>query len=287
MKNYYDILGVTKNSNEDDIKKAYRKLAKQYHPDSNTDASAETKFKEINEAYEVLKDKNKRKQYDMGGLGTGSQTHHTYRGGSFSDVFADIFGDREFDNFFGGFRGGFGNRQRSYFNENYSIELGITLEEVLSGVKKTLKIKLPDGETTDIEVTIPKGVSNGHKLVLKNKGARTNTQLPPGDLIIICRILKHNIFEQHSVHLSCELPVSVLDLLTGTEQELNTLDGSKIKLKIPKGTSHGKILRIPEKGLPLYNSNKYGDLHVVITSKMVNLSDDDVGTLRAMSKKYS
>lgn len=282
MKDYYKTLGVEKTSSDEDIKLAYRKLAKQYHPDINpNDKSIEAKFKEINEAYDILRDKSKRKEYDMGGRqpNMGGQ-YRPYRRNDFSDVFADIFGNGEFDQFFGG-------RARQHYNENYSIEVGVTLEEVLDGVIKILTLKLPNGVTTEVQITIPKGVSNGHKIILKGKGANNNPQIAAGDLIVICRLLKHDKFERHGVHLIHETEVNILDLLTGTEQEITTLDGTKISLKIPKGTEHGKTFRVPEKGLCVYNGTKRGDLHVVVKSKMANLSEDDINLIKQIKVKYS
>lgn len=284
MKDYYKILGVAKTASENEIKKAYRALAKQYHPDTNpNDKAIEDKFKEINEAYEILSDKNKKQEYDMGGMNNMGSQYRSYRRGDFSDIFADIFGNNEFDQFFGNF----GTRKHYHFNENYTIEVGITLEEVFNGVTKKLKIKLPNGAVSDVEIAIPRGVSHGHKLVLKGRGGQSNTQIAPGDLIIICKILNHPTFERRGPHLVRELDVNVLDLLVGVEKEINTIDGAKINLKIPKGTQHGKIFRVSKKGLFVYNGNSRGDMHVVVKSKMLNLSDQDLDIIKSMSVKYS
>jgi len=284
MMDYYKILGVEKNSSNDEIKKAYRKLAKQYHPDINpNDKTIENKFKEINQAYETLSDKNKRRIYDHGGQD--QKQYHPYENGyskhAFNDVFNDIFGPHEFNQFFGG-------RQRFHHNENYTAEIPITLEEVYTGVEREITLKLPSGEIRKINVKVPQGISGGHKIVFKQQGGHSNTQLPAGDLIIICRIIPHAVFNRRGANLIMELPVNIFGLMIGTDQEITTIDGSKLNVKIPAGMGIDQTMRVSGKGLCSYSGNKRGYLLIIIKAKIPAItSKDDLAILSEMRAKYS
>lgn len=284
---YYKILGVEKDSSEDDIKKAYRKLAKQYHPDINpTDAAAEAKFKQINAAYEVLGDKNKRAAYNN----TNQQSQGQYKPYSrgytndrFNDMFADIFTKHEYDQFFG-------RRQRQHFNENYTVNVNVTLEEVFSGVEKDLTLKLPTGEIKKVKVDVPRGICNNYKITLKQQGGKSNTELPPGNIEVICKITKHSVFSSNGRDLAMTLELSVFDLVLGCEKELVTIDSSKINLKVPAGINSGQVIRVANKGMPELHGYKSGrgDLFVTIVGKTPKIVDEaDVTALAELRVKYS
>lgn len=278
---YYKILGVGKTASEAEIKSAYRKLVKKHHPDLNpNNADNEAKFKQINAAYETLSDAEKRHQYD-----TPQTNSYTYgrnnNPGNFNDVFRDIFGQNEFNQFFGG-------RQRFHHNVNYTIEIHLSLEEICTGIDREVTVKLPTGEIKKVMVNIPKGVANGHKIILRQRGGNSNPQIPPGDLVIICRIKPHPIFNRHKNNLVIELPVNVFGLLAGDQQEIVTIDGTKVNVKILAGTNAGATLRIANKGLPVYNSSDHGDLLVVVKAKIPKIADvTDLNTLIELRKKYS
>ena len=279
MKDYYKILGVNRNASDDEIKKAYRKLAKQYHPDANpNDKSAEVKFKEIGEAFEAIKNGEAAQQnsFNQGGFYQQSRS----RGGRFHDVFEDMFMN-DFDNFFG-------SRARRHFNENYSVVLTLTLEEVFTGVEKDLNLRLPDGQTKKVKINIPRSINDGHKILVKGQGASSNTQIPPGDIVITCKVTNHAYFKRHVNNLLAEIEISVFDMILGAEKTISTIDGSKINLKIPAGSSDGSMLRVAGKGMHAHHGAKRGDLIVTVKSIIPKItSAEDINLVRQLHQKYS
>lgn len=294
MKDLYKVLGVTKNASQEEIKKAYRKLAKQHHPDSNSNnPNAEAKFKEINEAYETLSDPSKRREYDNPGYGGFSSSFKDERSfNSFGFNFNDIFGGGR----------GFGNeynvdveellRKRSSgfhnrYNDNYNIENQVSLEDIYFGGKKELRVKLPDGSLDTFEITIPRGIENNQKIVVKGKGSRRNTNAAPGDLIVTIKQLKHPVFTREGPMLYMDLMVNVLDLISGCEQTIKLIDGSTINIKIPAGTVDKKM-KVAGKGMFLYGSSVRGDLFVTIKALLPKITDQkDLDILKEMRKKYA
>ncbi|MFO7448115.1 MAG: J domain-containing protein [Ignavibacteriaceae bacterium] len=296
FKDYYKILGVNKSSTQDEIRKAYRKLAVKYHPDKNPDnKQAEEKFKEMSEAYEVLKDPEKRKKYDMLGANwkqyqnAGPQTgaggdwfrdfQNTQQGGGFqfSGGFEDIFGKGGgfsdfFQNFFGG---GFGQQssggsaqQGSAFTgfggakkgSDYEASLKISLEDAFHGNEKEFHI---DGRKIRIKIT--PGIEQGKKLRLKNQGAASTGGGVRGDLYLTIQIDKHPFFERKNNDLYYNLNVDVVTAVLGGSKTITTIDGKKVKVKIPKETDSGTILRIKSMGMKKGDTEQRGDLFVNVT----------------------
>lgn len=281
MKDYYKILGVDRNAPDDEIKQAYRKLAKKYHPDVNpNDKTAELKFKEISEAFDAIKSGEADTQNVFGQNGGGFHQQNTQRSGRFHDVFEDMFMN-DFGNFFG-------NRRRQFYNESYSIEIPLTLEEVFTGVEKELNLKLPNGNTKKVKIIIPKSVNNGHRITIKGQGSQENTQLPPGDIIATCRIIDHPYFKRHVNNLLAEIQISVFEMILGSEKIISTIDGSKINVKIPAGTNDGDMLRISGKGLEAHHGVRRGDLIITVKSIMPKItSEEDINLVRQLHQKYS
>lgn len=283
-KDYYKILGVSKDASLEEIKKAYRRLALKYHPDRNKgNREAEERFKDINEAYAVLSDPEKRKQYDMLGV-EGFQSKFSQQ---------DIFRGFDFENIFRDFGFGFGGRVRDIFselfgdlggasyhftgssfdrNEAYSArhmkgrdlvyELPITLEEIAKGSKKTLSYNV-DGRQETISVTIPAGVRDGQKLRVKGKGGYGPYGGPRGDLYVQIRLLEHPIFRREGDDLFYRQRIKFSDAVLGTEVEVPTIYGKRLKLRIPPGTQSSSKLRIKGYGLPKLDGGK-GDQYVEI-----------------------
>ncbi len=279
---YYKILGVDKNADDKQIKKAYRKLALKYHPDKNKgNKQAEEKFKEINEAYTVLSDPEKRKKYDQYGhdwekfqhAGQGAGEYYDFGGGAGFGGFNfggggtqfEFGGDSDFSDFFNMFFGGggrgftTGRSARPVKGQDYSAVANITLEEAYTGTSRLL-----DLGGKKIRVKFKPGVKNGQKLKIKGKGAPGRNGGPSGDLIIEVRISNNTGFERDGTDLRKKLDVDLYTAVLGGEMEVETLDRKKVKIKIPAGTQNGKVFRIKGKGMPKYNSSgSYGDLYLV------------------------
>ncbi len=282
-KDYYKILGVEKSATQDDIKKAYRKLAMKYHPDRNSgNKSAEEKFKEITEANEVLSDPEKRKKYDTLGSnwkqyqntgGQGFDNFYTNFGGrrgktnqsgtyEFSGDFGDIFGNAGggfsdfFESFFGG--AGFGGRaQQQKIAVDVEANLNITLEDVLNGSEKQISI---DGKK--IKIKINPGTKEGQKLRLKGLGRSKTADGTKGDLYLNIHILKNPFYEIKDDDLYYNLDIDLYSAVLGGKEKIIMLDGKTISITIPEGTESETTLRL--KGLGLSKEIGRGDLFVKV-----------------------
>jgi curved DNA-binding protein len=282
-KDYYKILGVEKSATQDDIKKAYRKLAMKYHPDRNSgNKSAEEKFKEITEANEVLSDPEKRKKYDTLGSnwkqyqntgGHGFDNFYTNFGGrrgktnqsgtyEFSGDFGDIFGNAGggfsdfFESFFGG--AGFGGRtQQQKTAVDVEANLNITLEDVLNGSEKQISI---DGKK--IKIKINPGTKEGQKLRLKGMGRSKTADGTKGDLYLNIHILKNPFYEIKDDDLYYNLDIDLYTAVLGGKEKIIMLDGKTISITIPEGTESETTLRL--KGLGLSKEIGRGDLFVKV-----------------------
>ena len=284
-KDYYQILGVPRSATEKEIKANYRKLARQFHPDANKgNKASEEKFKEIAEAYEVLKDPEKRKRYDQ--LGSNWKSGEQFRpppdfsnfnfdfgdlagkGSPFSDFFESIFGQAFGQE--GGPRqgGGPGRAQqrpggpqagRSPLDQEAEIEL--TLEEVAKGTVRTLQISGPQVKTKTIEVKIPAGVRQGSKIRVPGEGAKSPVGQGQGDLYLKVKIKPHEEFALEGDNLVCNVSISPAQAVVGTETSVPTLEGP-VKIRIPAGTQNGRMLRLRGRGLPKLKQTERGDILV-------------------------
>lgn len=309
-KDYYKILGVEKKASKDEIKKAYRKLAMKYHPDRNKgNKEAEEKFKEINEANEVLSDEAKRKKYDELGAswnyyqqaggdnqgfdwsrwanqGSGGSRTYTY---NFEGDLGDIFGDTGYSDFFEMlFGGGFGTagtkrskRTRVARGSDYQAEINISLQEANKGVEKVFKIN-----NQSIKLKIKPGITDGHLLKIPGKGAAGSHGGNYGDLLLKINVLKDNRFVRKENDLYANLDVDIYTAVLGGKIEFDSLKG-KIKVDIQPGTSSGKTLRLKGMGMPDYNnSSMSGDLFLKIEIQVpVNLSQKEIELFRKLRDK--
>ncbi len=302
-KDYYKILGVDKNATADEIKKVYRQLAKKYHPDKNPgNKAAEEKFKGITEANEVLSDPEKRKKYDT--LGANWKQYENAgpsqsRGGYYSNQghsnfgnagnFENIFGESGFSDFFesffgGGFTGA--KNKASAFKQvrkgrDYEAILVVTLEEAYSGTEKEISV---DGKK--LRVKIAPGVDDGKKLRLPKQGAEGINGGERGDLYLVIKIDKHQVFDRKADDLYITLTIDLYTAILGGKKEIKTIDGKNISISIPKETDNGKILRLKSLGMPKYDASKTrGDLFITITVKLPkNLSAKEEKLFKELSE---
>ncbi len=298
-RDYYEILGVAKSASDDDIKKAYRKLAMKYHPDRNPNKKeAEERFKEINEAYAVLSDKEKRKQYDTFGA-EGFRQRFTqediFRGFDFDEILSGLFGGggrggrREFRYGRGGFDfgdlfGGGGGRayqgtgRMPQRGEDILYELPITLEEAAFGGEKRVSFRKEGGGAEEISVRIPKGITSGKKLRVAGKGAAGRNGGPPGDLYLQISILPHPVYSREGDDLIVEKEIRFSDAVLGTTIEVPTLEGPK-KVRVPPGTQSHTKLRLKELGLSHFQKEGRGDEYVKVTVRVPKKINDKVKDL--------
>ncbi|MBW2562834.1 MAG: DnaJ domain-containing protein [Deltaproteobacteria bacterium] len=282
---YYKTLGVNKTATDDKIKKAYRKLAMKYHPDhTKGDKNAEEKFKEISEAYAVLSDKEKRKQYDTFGSNGFQQRfsqEDIFRSFDFGDIFKEFgFGGA---NPFMGRRGGmrfsrgsgspFGShpgRQQQVKGSDLVYELPLTLQEVAKGTNKVISFD-HKGRHEKITVKIPKGMIAGKKLRLAGKGEPSPYGGPPGDLYIQSKEVNDPTYSAKEYDLYANRDLKLSEAILGTSISVPTLEGKELNLKIPPGTRHGTKMRLAGHGLPAMRGKKRGDLYIHIQIPMPKL----------------
>lgn len=285
-KDYYSVLGVEKTATPEEIKKAYRQLAKTYHPDKNPGSKvAEARFKEVSEAYEVLSDASKKKHYDD--LGKNWNKYQQYKNpqeyyrenrpseDSPNFDFSDIFGKDKgggFSDFFSNIFGGGEGKKQSSKGQNYETEMELTLDEVYKGTTKILHVL-----NQKLRLQVKAGIPHEQVLKLKGKGSEAANGVPAGDLFVKIKILPHALFRREGNDLHCELPVNLYTIVLGGKVFIETFDGGT-NFILPAGTDNGKILRLKGKGLPDYNNpTQIGDLFVKLSVQIPkNLSQTEV-----------
>lgn len=276
MADYYDLLGVAKSASEEEIKKAYRKLALKYHPDRNKDnPEAEEKFKEISEAYAVLSDAEKRQQYDRFGHARFSQNYSSediFRGADFSQVFNDFgLGGDIFSRIFGAMGGGgfgqagYGGGRGAIRGQDLEFELTIGFMEAYQGGER--KINFTHGSRRqDFQLKVPAGATDGSKLRVAGKGgAAPAPGGEDGDLFVKITVAEHPLFQRQGSDIEVDLPLKISDALLGCKAEIQTPSGTK-KVTVPAGMTAGKKIRLKGLGFPVkIGATERGDLYGIIS----------------------
>lgn len=275
---YYKILGVSRTADADEIKKAYRKLARKHHPDAGGD---EAKFKEINEAYEVLSDEKKRKMYDQ--FGTANANQVPFGGGFSGNPFggaggagfasinwADILESmRHGEGAFGGFDflnmngNGTGSPMPAQ-GSDVKAEISITFDEAFEGCMKTLVMRMPNGEKENVSVKVPAGAVDGGRLRIRGKGNPGQNGGPNGNLLVTTRIQEHPWFKRDGADVLLTVPVSPSEAALGAVVTVPTPDGKRANVRIPAGTANGKHLVMSGKGAKKLKGSGYGDFKMTI-----------------------
>lgn len=270
-KSYYDILGVGKSASQDEIKKAFRKLAQKYHPDAGGD---EEKFKQINEAYAVLSDPQKKAQYDRfgtvdgnpfagyGGYGGGGNPFGGAGGAGFN--WSDIFGNMANGD------GAFGSNwdfhvNRAVKGKDLQASISLSFDEAFKGCSKKVSIRIPStGETETVTVNVPAGAVDGGKMRFRGKGEFGIDGGPRGDLLVITRLAEHPLYERDGANVVMRLDVSIAEAALGASIVVPTPDGSMVKMRVPAGSQDGATLRVKGKGAPYLKGKGTGNGDLLI-----------------------
>lgn len=309
-KDYYEVLGVERNADENSIKKAYRKLAKKYHPDTNAgNASAEKKFKEITEAYSVLSDPEKKKLYDQFGHAAfdgsnpgagarrgfheggpfngsyrgseGSYQEYHFQGGNMDEVFGDIFGNM----FRGKYGSDFGGQSFKMKGSDLHAEVLVSFDEAAFGCDKIISLQEGDGTVQSLQVHIPAGVDTGNSVRLKGKGNPGMGGGEPGDLFLKVNVGMKSGVERKGMDIYTTVQIPFLTAVLGGEARVKTLNGDVV-CKIPEGTQSGTKIRLKGKGIvSMKNAKVYGDQYVTVQIQVPrHLSEDAKRKLKEFDK---
>jgi curved DNA-binding protein len=283
MKNYYDTLGVSETASDNEIKSAFRKLAAQHHPDKG---GSETKFKEINEAYDTLKNTHKRQEYDTmrkyGQRNMGS-------GEGFSFNINDMFDEDVFQDFFSGFGftpGGGRGRTRVYRNQprqnrNVNIRLTLSIKEVYTACEKTISVRLPSGRDEIVHIKVPAGCQDGVTFKYRGMGDDTDTNLPRGDLLVTVSVLDSDGYTRKMNDLWTDKTITAFEAMRGAEFKIRTLDDRILNVHVPAGTQPGAVINIKGQGMPVHDAlNIKGNIYVRINITIPTLSARDLEKIK-------
>ena len=283
---YYKTLGVPRTASADDIKKAFRKLARTHHPDAGGD---EAKFKEINEAYEVLGDEKKRALYDQYGTANENQIPRGWSGGqgfSVDDIFGGSQGGQGFSGSWsdilesirrgeGAFGsnwdfGGFGGSPRPHRGQDMNVTLKVSFDEAFHGVEKRVTVRIPGKPSSDtVTVKVPAGAVDGGRLRFKGKGGLSQDGGEPGDLLVTTKIEPHSYYRRDKADVIVDVPVTVAEAALGAAVVVPAPDGTKVRVRIPAGTQDGAVLTIKGKGAPdVKSKGSFGNLKIQVDVKV-------------------
>lgn len=269
---YYNVLGVQRNASQDEIKKAYRKLASQHHPDKGGDTK---RFQELQEAYATLSDPRKRAEYDN------PQTQWTFRSG-------DPFGQGGFEDIFAGFGfGGFRPNAQSNRNKSINIKVELTLSEVITGKDVIGSIRLPSGQDQGLELKIPPGSRTGEVIRFKGLGDNSIPGVPRGDLVAQIIEIPHPNFTREGFNLIHPFNVTAFDAMVGKTIRITTPEDRQLDIEIPPGIQPGQLIRCQGHGIPQGWTRRRGDLFVQLNVYIPrNLDAGDIEIINKLKGKY-
>ncbi len=289
-KDFYAVLGVSKDVSDADLKKVYRKLARQFHPDSNPgDAKAEARFKEISEAYTVLSDTATRQEYDqIRAMGSGARftSGGPSGAGGFDDVFGNLFGgggrprfQQNPDDIFGNLFGG-GQSRGPSTRKGADLTAAITVDfaTAMNGGEVTLDTR----SGKQLHIAVPAGVADKQKIRVRGKGEQSLTGGPVGDLVLTVTVTPHPVFTRDGLHIRVDVPVTIPEAILGATIEVPTLSGERVRVKVPANTPSGRVLRVRERGIA--SKGRKGDLLATILIVTPERLTDDA---KALIEKFA
>ena len=271
MSNFYDILGVNRQASDKELKQAYKKASMQHHPDRGGN---EDTFKKINEAYSTLKDPSKRQMYDQYGTADPQQTGpqgFNFNANDFNG--ANPFAGTPFD---GMFANGFQQQRRQQRNQDMRIAANVTLKDIVVGKSLIANLQLGSGRVETINIDIPPGAKDGDSIQYEGLGDDRYQQLRRGNLHVVIQVSPMAGWERRNNDLITRKTVNIFDLLLGCVIIIHTLDDKNVKLTIPKGTNPGQRFSIPQYGIPDINTQRKGNIHVIIDTETPNIEDESL-----------
>lgn len=293
MKNFYDILGVAETASDEEIKKAYKSLALQHHPDKQ--GGDEEKFKEINEAYDTLKDPKKKEEYDQTRrFGAGNPFRRSAQRKPFGESFEMHIHSFDLDEMARAFRNhvnseifeDFNNIHKPPRSQHIVLDYHITLEEAFSGKQAITSFIVPGKAKKELKVTIPAGIENGRRIRFAGEGMQHHPNTVPGDVYITVHVKPHARFRREAQNLYSKITISALDAILGTKTEFENIDGKRIVLVIPAGTQPGDILRCRGQGFTIQGLTVRGDLFVEIAVRIpTNLTEEEKALAQKLREK--
>jgi curved DNA-binding protein len=263
---YYSILGVSRNASEQDIRKAYKKKSMQHHPDRGGN---EEEFKKINEAYQTLRDSQKRQQYDNPGPDFSFNSQHFQQG-------RNPFAGTPFEDIFGRNPAGQHGRGPTPRNRDITIQAKIDLEEVLLGKNLIIQYTLSNRKLETVTVDVPPGARHGDTIKYQGLGDNGDPRFPRGDLNVRMHINKHRQWARDGDNLIAKIDTNVFDFLTGGAIIVKTLDKKELELKIPKGTQPGQTFNIPGYGIPNLQTGKRGNVYITVNAHIPIIKDESL-----------
>lgn len=271
---YYSTLGIGRNASQEEIKKAYKKQSMAHHPDRT--GGDDSKFKQINEAYQTLNNPQKKQMYDQ--FGTTDPNQHRYNSQNFEFNFNGSPFSGGMDDIFGAFFGQGGARRAA--NRPINVAVDVTLEDVLHGKTIGMEIQLPTGRTKVVTVDIPQGVEHGQTIRYRGMGEQNIPNAPAGDLNVQIRIRNHPRFQRYGDNILCEVKVSAWDLILGSKTKVITIDNRSIEINIPPGTQPDTLLSCKGEGLPNVSTKIRGNLQIRIKADIPRYNEEQRNKLR-------